>query len=82
MEDEKDREADILLLQQALSALFPEADVFANGKFARFTERIVARFQESKGIKADGVVDQATWSALRGNLHLIRINTSAKRQKT
>ncbi|MCR4264985.1 N-acetylmuramidase domain-containing protein [Nitratireductor sp. ZSWI3] len=50
-------------LQILLSALgYPVA---ADGVFGRLTREALARFQQDQGLKADGVVDTATWAALR-----------------
>jgi peptidoglycan hydrolase-like protein with peptidoglycan-binding domain len=36
-----------------------------NGRFNAATESAVASFQADKGLNASGIVNRATWSALR-----------------
>ena len=52
-------------LQRTLNArLTPSPNLSIDGDYGPATKRNVIRFQESNGIKADGVVGEATWKAL------------------
>jgi peptidoglycan hydrolase-like protein with peptidoglycan-binding domain len=69
-ERQQQLEYDIVTLQRCLRVIYPDSDVFDNGQYANFTQRLVIRFQESNGVKADGVVDHNTWLLIRGRLYL------------
>ena len=70
--------ADVILLQQRLSALGYDVGA-ADGNFGGGTKAAVVQFQTDKGITpADGVVNAATWNALLGNPSTSATTTTTK----
>ncbi|MCK6619926.1 MAG: peptidoglycan-binding protein [Calditrichia bacterium] len=58
----------VKILQLALKNL--GHSVGAEGLFDRDTERAVIAFQQSLGVKDDGIVRQDTWQAISQNIHI------------
>jgi Putative peptidoglycan binding domain len=67
---EEENEEDVKLLQQVVRILYPESMIEPNGRYGRFTCHYIKNFQESQGIKVDGlgVVGNITFFKLRGNV--------------
>ena len=63
-----DRHRGVAVLQRALNALTPAASVPVDGFFSPFTMGRVARFQQSQGLQADGIVGLQTIRALNLDL--------------
>ena len=55
----------ILDLQQMLRVIYPDNTLNLDGVYGKETEAEVRRFQNEHGLPATGVVDLATWDAIR-----------------
>lgn len=51
-------------LQRQLNAITGQSAVKVDGQFGPGTEKWVKQFQKDRGLKADGVVGEATWQAI------------------
>lgn len=56
---------DVRELQQLLNKADIDIDVAVDGSFGEETEKAVRRFQEKRGLSADGMVGSATWKELK-----------------
>lgn len=51
-------------VQRTINARLPDVNISVDGDFGPQTEQAVIQFQQSRGLDADGRVNEATWAAL------------------